>query len=41
MGLGLAISRKIMLDHGGDLELLDSSSTGTTFRLSIPLDAAP
>jgi len=37
MGLGLAISRKILLDHGGDLELLDSSSEGTTFRLSLPL----
>jgi signal transduction histidine kinase len=36
MGLGLAISRKILLDHGGDLELLDSSSEGTTFRLSLP-----
>ena len=33
MGLGLAISRKIMLDHGGDLELTDTSPSGTTFRL--------
>lgn len=37
MGLGLAISLKILLDHGGDLELLDSSATGTTFALSLPL----
>lgn len=36
MGLGLAISRKILLDHGGDLELLETSSSGTTFRLSLP-----
>jgi signal transduction histidine kinase len=36
MGLGLAISRKIMLDHGGDLTLMDSSSRGTTFRLTLP-----
>lgn len=41
MGLGLAISRKILLDHGGDLELLDSSPAGTTFVLSLPLAAAP
>lgn len=33
MGLGLAISRKIMLDHGGDLQLVASSGSGTTFRL--------
>lgn len=37
MGLGLAISRKILLDHGGDLELLETSPSGTTFRLTLPL----
>jgi signal transduction histidine kinase len=36
MGLGLAISRKILLDHGGDLELLRSADTGTAFRLLFP-----
>jgi signal transduction histidine kinase len=35
MGLGLAISRKILLDHGGDLRLLSSSPAGTTFRLTL------
>lgn len=34
MGLGLAISRKIMLDHGGDLRLVATSPAGTTFRLT-------
>ncbi len=33
MGLGLSISRKVMLDHGGDLLLLDSSAAGTVFRI--------
>ena len=33
MGLGLSISRKVMLDHGGDLELVDTSAQGTTFRI--------
>lgn len=33
MGLGLPISRKILLDHGGDLQLLRTSPEGTTFRL--------
>jgi signal transduction histidine kinase len=44
MGLGLAISKKILLDHGGDLEVLASSGAGTTFRLTFPRrpeDAAP
>lgn len=36
MGLGLAISKKILLDHGGDLEILESSASGTTFRLTFP-----
>jgi two-component system, NtrC family, nitrogen regulation sensor histidine kinase NtrY len=39
MGLGLAISRKIMLDHGGDLELA-SSQSGATFRLLLPREAS-
>ena len=34
MGLGLSISRKIMLDHGGDLQLVTTSASGTTFRLT-------
>jgi signal transduction histidine kinase len=40
MGLGLAISRKIMLDRGGDLELEDSSSEGAVFRVSLPIAEA-
>ncbi|HEV8632239.1 MAG TPA: HAMP domain-containing sensor histidine kinase [Thermoanaerobaculia bacterium] len=36
MGLGLAIARKILLDHGGDLELVQTGSAGTTFRLLFP-----
>ena len=32
-GLGLSISRKVMLDHGGDLQLVATSNAGTTFRL--------
>lgn len=33
MGLGLAISKKIMLDHGGDLTLLETAR-GAAFRLT-------
>jgi signal transduction histidine kinase len=36
MGLGLAIAKKILLDHGGDLEVLASSPAGSTFRLTLP-----
>ncbi len=36
LGLGLALSRKIVLDHGGDLWLAPSES-GACFRLSLPL----
>ncbi len=36
MGLGLAISKKILLDHGGDLELASTGETGTVFRLTFP-----
>ncbi|MBI2837397.1 MAG: hypothetical protein HYX75_03735 [Acidobacteria bacterium] len=38
MGLGLAISKKIMLDHEGDLELARTGSSGTTFRLRFKKD---
>lgn len=34
MGLGLSISRKVMLDHGGDLELAQTAPGGTTFRVT-------
>lgn len=42
MGLGLAISKKILLDHDGDLELEKTSEEGTVFRWTLPLkeDAA-
>lgn len=36
MGLGLAICRKILLDHSGDLALRETAEPGTTFRLVLP-----
>lgn len=39
-GLGLAIARELLRGHGGDLELLQTSGSGTTFRLTIPDRAA-
>jgi signal transduction histidine kinase len=37
LGLGLAIAKKIALDHRGDLELLATGPAGTTFRFRLPL----
>jgi C4-dicarboxylate-specific signal transduction histidine kinase len=39
MGLGLAISKKILLDHGGDLELVPAAR-GAAFRLTLPLESS-
>lgn len=35
-GLGLAIAAKIVSDHGGQIRVEQTSSKGTTFRVSIP-----
>ncbi len=40
-GLGLAISRTIARKFGGDVTLLDSTSSGTRFQISLPLKAEP
>lgn len=40
MGLGLAICRKIVLDHGGELELVETSAAGTVFRITLPRHGA-
>jgi signal transduction histidine kinase len=36
MGLGLAISRRIIEDHGGDLRLVETDSDGCTFEITLP-----
>mgnify|MGYP002713086707 CR=1 FL=1 len=35
-GLGLAIARELIRAHGGDIEMLETGATGTTFRLCLP-----
>jgi signal transduction histidine kinase len=35
-GLGLAIARDLVRAHGGDIDLVRSCATGTTFRISLP-----
>ena len=37
VGLGLAISKRILRSHEGDLELVETGTEGTTFRLTLPL----
>ncbi len=36
-GLGLALSKLIAQAHGGDLQLIKSTATGTNFQISIPI----
>jgi signal transduction histidine kinase len=35
-GLGLATARDLVRGHGGELSLVDTSSAGTTFRITLP-----
>jgi signal transduction histidine kinase len=39
-GLGLAIARELMRAHGGDIALIESTGSGTTFRLTLPAPSA-
>ncbi len=36
-GLGLAIAKRVLLSHYGDIVLVNSSPSGTTLRLTLPL----
>lgn len=36
-GLGLAIAKRILLSHHGDITLLETSPSGTTLRITLPL----
>lgn len=40
-GLGLAIARELMRAQGGDIALVTTSGSGTTFRLTLPRADAP
>jgi signal transduction histidine kinase len=40
-GLGMAIARKIVEDHGGRIEIVSEVNKGTTVRLLLPLNAVP
>jgi signal transduction histidine kinase len=39
-GLGLAIARELMRTQGGDLALVESTGSGTVFRLTLPAPVA-
>jgi two-component system NtrC family sensor kinase len=39
-GLGLAVSRKILREHGGDLTVSSIVGQGSTFELSVPIKTA-
>ena len=40
-GLGLALSRQAVLDHGGDIWAEDKATPGATFRIRLPKTFAP
>ncbi len=40
-GMGLTVVQKIVQDHGGDVVVEQTSASGTTFRINVPLSAAP
>jgi signal transduction histidine kinase len=37
-GMGLTVVQKILQDHGGDVSVEQTTSSGTTFRVNIPLN---
>jgi signal transduction histidine kinase len=39
-GLGLAIARDLVCAHGGDITLTETSTQGTTFRFTLPMNSA-
>jgi CheY-like chemotaxis protein len=40
-GIGMALVRELVLEHGGDIELESEPQHGTTVRLTLPRTAAP
>ncbi len=40
-GMGLTVVQKILQDHGGNVAVEQTSASGTTFRVNIPLNPSP
>ncbi|MBI2434101.1 MAG: GAF domain-containing protein [Candidatus Hydrogenedentes bacterium] len=40
-GLGLAVTAKVVREHGGEIHLVETSPSGATFRMMLPRHAPP
>jgi signal transduction histidine kinase len=40
-GMGLTVVQKILQDHGGDIVVEQSSASGTTFKIVLPINGSP
>jgi signal transduction histidine kinase len=40
-GMGLTVVQKILQDHGGEVQVEQTSASGTTFRANLPLNLSP
>jgi signal transduction histidine kinase len=40
MGIGLALSQRIAVAHGGTIDVTNNSDSGATFRLTVPMTGA-
>jgi signal transduction histidine kinase len=40
-GMGLTVVQKILQDHGGDISVEQSTASGTTFKIVLPINGSP
>ncbi|MDE0839180.1 MAG: ATP-binding protein [Kiritimatiellae bacterium] len=38
-GIGLAVVKKIIVEHGGNIDVVSTPGSGTTFTLCLPIES--